>query len=117
MKWDRSCTDVICCLVFTAFIFGMIVVSAIAFSEGDPLKIFTPFDSDGNRCGLPDQTLSNTTGNVMRDFTEYKYKYFTGLESVVEGAEALKNPSFFNAVCVKECPSGVSKAKMLSADK
>ena len=48
MKWDRSCTDIICCLVFIAFTVGMVGISGYALTTGEPLKIFTPFDSDGN---------------------------------------------------------------------
>jgi hypothetical protein len=114
MKFDRSCTDILCCLIFTAFFVGMIGISGVALGSGDPLKIFTPFDSDGNQCGMPNQTLSNTTQNVARDFTEYKYKFFTGLESLTEGADALKNPTLFNAVCVKECPSEVPSSDSLN---
>lgn len=54
MKYERSCTDIICCLVFTIFIVAMIGVSGFAISTGDPKKILTPFDSDGNLCGMPD---------------------------------------------------------------
>ena len=69
MIWDRSCTDMLCCLVFFVFFCGMLVITSIAFTQGDPLKIFTPFDSDGNQCGLPNQGLSNSTEE--RDFSGY----------------------------------------------
>jgi choline transporter-like protein 2/4/5 len=49
--WERSCTDILCCVFFLAFVVVMILVSAVAFAQGDPLKIFTPYDSDGNQCG------------------------------------------------------------------
>ena len=49
---------------------------------------------------MPDQTLS---GGVARDFTEYKYKYFSGLLQSVAGDAYYQ----FDTVCVKECVSGV----------
>jgi hypothetical protein len=110
ITYDRSCTDILCCLIFTAFFVGMLGITGIALTQGDPTKIFTPFDSDGNQCGLPDQTLSNSTENFKRDFTDYKFKHFTGLESLVAGADSMNNVALFNAVCVKVCPGDVSKA-------
>jgi solute carrier family 44 protein 1 (choline transporter-like protein) len=81
--WERSCTDVLCCLIFAGCLVVMVGLSGFAFSKGDPLNIITPFDSVGNRCGAPGQGLEvygtmyptvNTT-----DFTDYPYKYFTKL--------------------------------------
>jgi hypothetical protein len=115
MQWERSCTDILCCLFFLSFVVVMGIISAIAFAQGDPLKIFTPYDSDGNQCGLLNQTLSNSTQNVGRDFTQYKYKYFTNLDSFAEGTDAFKTPKIFNAVCVKVCPSNVPQSDMGSS--
>lgn len=50
----RHCTDIMCCLVFFVFFLGMAGISGLAISKGDPLKIMTPYDSDGNQCGLPE---------------------------------------------------------------
>ena len=30
MTYDRSCTDILCCLIFTAFFVGMIAITSIA---------------------------------------------------------------------------------------
>lgn len=40
----------------------------------------------------------------MRDFTEYKYKLYTDLDVIVRGKSAV-DLSYYNAVCVKKCPS------------
>lgn len=45
----------------------------------------------------------------MRDFTEYPYKYFTGLEEAVSTLASTAGDlpeAAYNAVCVKECPTG-----------
>jgi choline transporter-like protein 2/4/5 len=55
MMMDRICTDVICCVLFVIFCVGMIGISGYALAAGDPLKLLTPFDSDGNRCGMKNQ--------------------------------------------------------------
>ena len=99
LKWDRSCTDVICCLVFMVFIVATIGLSFIALTTGDPSIIMTPYDSSGNECGKKSQ------GVDKRDFTDYKYKLFTDMKPQPGGFNGGKLPtSFFNAVCVKECP-------------
>lgn len=66
------------------------------------------------------QTESNSTDNEPRDFTEYKYKYFTGLltgiqAAAADGTKAFDKPIIYNAVCVKECPSNVEKSGLLSS--
>ena len=47
----RKCTDVLCCLVFTATFVGMFVCSIIGYSSGDPWKLMAPIDGNGNICG------------------------------------------------------------------
>ena len=88
IEWNRSCTDVICCLVFIAFICAMLGVSGYALSTGDPYNIITPFDSDGNKCG-----------EKGTDFEQYPYKHFTSLLVAQGGTD------MYNSVCVSKCPS------------
>ncbi len=42
----------------------MIVYTHIAFKNGDPRVLATPFDSDGNKCGVDD------------GFKDFKFIYF-----------------------------------------
>ena len=79
LVWDRSCTDIICCIVFLAFMVAMLGVSGFAISNGDPMNIIAPFDSVGNKCGKELQGLPEN----ITDFSEYKYKQFTRL---IEGS-------------------------------
>jgi len=89
---DRSCTDILCCLVFVVFIFSCIGITGMSVTQGDPAKIMTPFDSDGNQCGQLLQDRTNVTNDAgaevpfVRDFTDYPYKYFTNI--VNEGIKA-----------------------------
>lgn len=48
---NRSCTDVICCLLFLIFICGLIVVSILGFVWGNPNRLLYPTDSSGLVCG------------------------------------------------------------------
>ena len=47
----RSCTDILCLLLFLAFIGGWIFVAFLAFSQGDIDKVLHPTDSKGKVCG------------------------------------------------------------------
>ena len=47
----RGCTDILCSLLFLAFIGGWIFVAYLAFSKGDIDKVLHPTDSKGNVCG------------------------------------------------------------------
>ena len=45
---DRSCTDAWMCIIFTVFFIGMFATAGYGYANGDPSKLVTPFDSDGN---------------------------------------------------------------------
>jgi choline transporter-like protein 2/4/5 len=100
IEWDRSCTDMLCCLIFVAFIASMFFITGYAVSEGDPVRIITPFDSVGNRCGAENQGIDYDPANTT-DFTEFKYKHFTSLVDAAVESNPLK---IYEAICVKECP-------------
>jgi len=65
----------------------MIAISIYAFVQGDPQKILTKFDSDGNRCGFPNQIASASLSifTQPRDFSNYTFKYFTKLDDIISG--------------------------------
>jgi hypothetical protein len=104
---QRECRDGFCCLIFTLFTFACIGISGYALATGKPEMMLTKYDSDGNMCGKPDQTASsNSNPKVKRDFSEYKLKYWTNLESVADTTNAASsNPKYAWAVCVKACPT------------
>lgn len=78
---NRSCTDPLCCIIFLLFIASMVGITGYALSNGNPYAMITPFDSNGNRCGLKDQGADK-----KQDFEPYKYKYFYNLKTMVESA-------------------------------
>ena len=53
----RHCTDVLCCLLFVAFMCGMIGVAGYSISQGNPTLIGRGYDSDGNILFLNFQRL------------------------------------------------------------
>ena len=60
---DRKCTDIFVCLAFVIFFLGMFATAAYGYAMGNPNKLITPFDSQGNQCGV---------GNI----SDYKYLYW-----------------------------------------
>lgn len=46
---DRNCTDVLCCLIFIAFLVAMGALGAYGFAKGNPLLLLTPWDADGKK--------------------------------------------------------------------
>ena len=63
--FKRKCTDWWCCPVFVAFVVVMVVISIYGFTNGDPANLATPFDSEGNQCGLD------------KGYSDFPYLYFT----------------------------------------
>ncbi|XP_041368219.1 choline transporter-like protein 2 isoform X3 [Gigantopelta aegis] len=49
---NRSCTDVLCCILFLAFVGGLVAVAFFAYTYGDPKLLLYPVDSNGQLCGL-----------------------------------------------------------------
>ncbi|XP_053540259.1 choline transporter-like protein 2 isoform X1 [Ictalurus punctatus] len=48
---NRSCTDVLCCILFILALMGYFAVGILAWSQGDPKKVIYPTDSRGQFCG------------------------------------------------------------------
>ncbi|XP_037084148.1 choline transporter-like 2 [Pollicipes pollicipes] len=47
----RSCTDILCAILFFVFLVGWALVAAYAIFYGDPEILVFPTDSDGRKCG------------------------------------------------------------------
>ncbi|KAM6989509.1 choline transporter-like protein 5-A isoform 1-T1 [Tautogolabrus adspersus] len=47
----RSCTDVLCCLIFFIVILAYVALGIVAWLHGDPKKVLYPTDSYGQFCG------------------------------------------------------------------
>ena len=85
---NRRCTDILCCIIFLAFLVGMLAAAIYGYVNGDPYKLIAPIDGAGNICGFDP------------GYVEYPKLY---IANIIKAAE---NPhEVFNwGVCVKECP-------------
>lgn len=100
---DRSCTDIICCLIFLAFLVGMVGVSGYGLTYGNPNLFLTMWDADGNCCG---DGCGKSAG-----FEDYPFLYYPIID-VEELKKSLKSDAAPDpkellafGTCVKECPS------------
>eukprot|EP00826_Nyctotherus_ovalis_P013994 TRINITY_DN1385_c0_g1_i1.p1 TRINITY_DN1385_c0_g1~~TRINITY_DN1385_c0_g1_i1.p1 ORF type:complete len:477 (-),score=108.79 TRINITY_DN1385_c0_g1_i1:582-1952(-) len=84
---DRSCTDIICCLVFVAFIAGMVYVTCVAFTKGEPVRLLAPYASDNQQCG----------------FDSHKSEDYLFIPRLMDMSLNVK--IFEKTSCVSECPS------------
>ncbi|XP_012720290.2 choline transporter-like protein 5-A [Fundulus heteroclitus] len=67
---NRSCTDVVCCIIFVIVILGYIALGTVAWIHGDPRKIVYPTDSQGQFCGQ--QNTSNANKAILFYFNMLK---------------------------------------------
>ncbi|KAH9507587.1 hypothetical protein Btru_051523 [Bulinus truncatus] len=90
---NRSCSDVICCVIFLIFVVGMIACSLVGYVRGDPVKLIYPTDTYGNICG----------GNYMKD---KKYLFFFDILKCADiGLAVVSLGCPTPRICVKSCPT------------
>jgi len=96
---DRSCTDVICCILFAVFILAFLIIGLYAFAMGDPRYLIYPVDSEGNVCG------SGQLGDKPYLFYFDFVKCFVGKAGT---SFDIQNLLSFGCptpqICVHECP-------------
>ncbi|XP_056393948.1 choline transporter-like protein 4 [Hyla sarda] len=94
---NRSCTDIICCILFMVFILGYIVVGILAWLYGDPRQVIYPRNSTGMYCGVGE--------NQDKPFVLYfdLLKCITGTNVLASALNGLQCPT--TQVCVAQCPS------------
>ncbi len=90
---DRSCTDVLFCFFFVAFLVGFGIVSIFGYQNGKPERLLAPLDADGRFCGL-DEVVKN-----------YNYLYLVIDPTATPSVSNL----FETAVCVSTCPMNDDK--------
>ncbi|XP_037674069.1 LOW QUALITY PROTEIN: choline transporter-like protein 2 [Choloepus didactylus] len=91
--YNRSCTDIICCVFLLLAIVGYVAVGIIAWTHGDPRKVIYPTDSRGQFCG------QKGTKNADKPFLFYF--------NIVKCASPLVLLEFqcpTPQICVERCP-------------
>lgn len=105
---DRGCTDILCCLIFVAFLVAWIVIFFYGVLNGKPGQLLTPFDQFGNGCGY----TANFEGHKNIFFYD-----FAQLE-LYASTTTPRDPTLLykNTFCVSKCPdSSYNETKTLEA--
>ncbi|XP_045657967.1 choline transporter-like protein 5 isoform X6 [Ursus americanus] len=89
----RSCTDVLCCIIFILFIIAYILLGLVAWVHGDPRRVAYPTDSKGHFCG------QKGTPNENKTVLFYFNLFSCTSPSVVVN---LQCPT--TQICVSKCP-------------
>uniref|UniRef100_A0A452UBQ7 Choline transporter-like protein n=1 Tax=Ursus maritimus TaxID=29073 RepID=A0A452UBQ7_URSMA len=92
----RSCTDIICCVLFLAFILGYIVVGIVAWVYGDPRQVLYPRNSTGAYCGVG----ANKDKPYLLYFNIFSCILAANIITVAENGLQCPTPQ----VCVSSCP-------------
>ncbi|XP_068929750.1 choline transporter-like protein 4 [Petaurus breviceps papuanus] len=92
----RSCTDVICCVLFLVFLAGYIVVGIVAWLYGDPRQVLYPRNSTGAYCGVGE--------NRDKPYLYYFniFSCITTTSIVTATMNGLQCPTI--QICVSSCP-------------
>lgn len=92
----RSCTDIICCILFLLVVLGYIVVGILAWLYGDPRHVLYPKNSTGWFCGTgPNKDRPNL-------FYFDMIKCASSLNILANPTNGFQCPT--TQVCVKDCP-------------
>ncbi|XP_032254355.1 choline transporter-like protein 4 [Phoca vitulina] len=93
---NRSCTDIICCVLFLVFVLGYIVVGIVAWVYGDPRQVLYPRNSTGAYCGVG----ANEDKPYLLYFNIFSCILATNVIVVAENGLQCPTPQ----VCVSSCP-------------
>uniref|UniRef100_A0A2K6EZ81 Choline transporter-like protein n=1 Tax=Propithecus coquereli TaxID=379532 RepID=A0A2K6EZ81_PROCO len=90
---NRSCTDVLCCMIFLLFIIGYILLGLVAWVHGDPRRVAYPTDSQGHFCGQKGTPNENKT-----------ILFYFNLLSCASPSVMVNLQCPTTQICVSKCP-------------
>ncbi|XP_045333834.1 choline transporter-like protein 5 isoform X1 [Leopardus geoffroyi] len=89
----RSCTDVLCCILFILCIIGYIILGLLAWVHGDPRRVAYPTDSKGHFCGQKGTPNENKT-----------ILFYFNLFSCTSPSVVINLQCPTTQICVSKCP-------------
>ena len=95
---NRSCRDLLCCLLFLGFIGGCVVVTIFGFSRGNPIALTYLYDENGVPCGKTGEAAVN-----------YPYLY---LYQAVENVKSTNFTYLNRGICVSSCPTSYNNNQL-----
>ncbi|XP_023195864.1 choline transporter-like protein 5 isoform X1 [Xiphophorus maculatus] len=103
---NRKCTDVVCCIIFLIVILGYIALGTVAWFHGDPRKIISPTDSQGQFCGQTD--TSNSNKNIL---------FYFNMLKCASPAVLINLQCPTTQLCVSKCPDRFATLSEVSVNK
>ncbi|XP_073951184.1 choline transporter-like protein 1 [Choristoneura fumiferana] len=91
----KGCTDVIWLVIYVIFWVLMLIIAAISFVYGNPLRLINGFDSYGNTCGVKSNTKHINFPLAGISTIDKPYLFFLDLKELRRSIK----------VCVKKCPN------------
>ncbi|XP_031730773.1 choline transporter-like protein 5-A isoform X2 [Anarrhichthys ocellatus] len=89
----RSCTDILCCLIFIIVILSYVALGIVAWLHGDPRKVLHPTDSYGQFCG------QTGTSNVKKPIL-----FYFNILKCANPAILINLQCPTTQMCVSKCP-------------
>ncbi|XP_058486208.1 choline transporter-like protein 5-A [Solea solea] len=89
----RSCTDVLCCLIFIIVILSYVALGIVAWLHGDHRKILHPTDSYGHFCGQKE--TSNAEKPIL---------FYFNILKCASPAVLINLQCSTTQMCVSQCP-------------
>ena len=89
----RSCTDILCLLLWLVFVAGWAAVAAFVFTQGDPDLLLHPTNSAGEPCGA--------AGTRVESRPYLSYFDMTQCDTAPDKIVGCQTPQ----VCVTQCPT------------
>ena len=97
VRGERSCTDLLCVVLFLVFVSCMFGLAFFGIANGNPAKLMAPYDFSSQICGHDPS---------VKDYPKlYFTKLAPGWDDAIDSDGALRRFFYEKAVCVKECPS------------
>jgi len=100
LNHDRGCTDILCLLVFIAFLGSMGYLTFFANMNGDVAKLYAPIDGDNHLCGY-----QADNAGIDNEYRTYNKLFISNLK-----AESVAS-IFESGVCVETCPKAGDAVK------
>ncbi|TNM87335.1 hypothetical protein fugu_005556 [Takifugu bimaculatus] len=94
---NRSCTDVVCCIIFIVVILGYVALGTVAWIHGDPRKVVYPTDSHGQFCGQ--QNTPNANKAIL---------FYFNMLKCANPAVLINLQCPTTQLCVSKCPDRFS---------
>lgn len=103
IKMDRGCTDILCLLIFWAFIGAMVFLTGFGFKNGQINKLTAPIDASGNFCGFGD--MKDYPKMILANFHAYPLTKIPNTGLCVKECPKEKNTNFVNGQNCKDSGS------------